>query len=245
MASLAELKERAKARTAANRAASPAEAAPVLAAPSPTPTSPAPASRAAVEAKGKGAAAKASARQEEEHPSGDPRFKVIDRTLKRLQYQQDALIEVLHTAQESFGFLSPDILIYVARQLKLPPSWVYGVATFYHFFSLKPTGEHNCVVCLGTACYVKRANEVLAGLQQTYGIESGQTTPDGKMSLSTARCLGSCGLAPVLVLDGEVIGRDTPELLLQRVQLRLAAGAATNNRPAAAELAAITGQRMG
>ena len=71
-----------------------------------------------------------------EHPSGDPRFKLLDRTLKRLQYQQDALIEVLHTAQESFGFLSDDLMIYVARQLKLPLSWVYGVATFYHFFSL-------------------------------------------------------------------------------------------------------------
>ena len=77
------------------------------------------------------------------HPSGDNRFKVIDRTLKRFQYQQDALIEVLHTAQETFGFLSDDLLIYVARQLKLPLSWVYGVATFYHFFSLKPQGEHN------------------------------------------------------------------------------------------------------
>lgn len=238
MASLAELKERAKARTAANRAATAPETVPAPAVSTPTSAS---AKRAPAAVAGKGATGKASARQEEEHPSGDPRFKVIDRTLKRLQYQQDALIEVLHTAQESFGFLSPDILIYVARQLKLPPSWVYGVATFYHFFSLKPTGEHNCVVCLGTACYVKRAAEVLAGLQTFYGIESGQTTPDGKMSLSTARCLGSCGLAPVLVLDGEVIGRDIPELLLQRVQQRLAAGAAAHELPAAVALAAQIG----
>lgn len=236
MASLAELKERAKARTAANRAASAPESAPVPAAPTPAPAKRAPAAVA-----GKGATAKASARQEEEHPSGDPRFKVIDRTLKRLQYQQDALIEVLHTAQESFGFLSPDLLIYVARQLKLPPSWVYGVATFYHFFSLQPTGEHNCVVCLGTACYVKRAAEVLATLQQAYGIEPGKTTPDGKMSLSTARCLGSCGLAPVVVLDGEVIGRDTPDLLFQRIQQRLAAKEAAHNPPAVVELAASMG----
>lgn len=242
MASLAELKERAKARTAANRAASPTEIAPALAVSPPTA---APAGRAAGQAPtrtpGKGATAKASARQEEEHPSGDPRFKVLDRTLKRLQYQQDALIEVLHTAQESFGFLSPDILIYVARQLKLPPSWVYGVATFYHFFSLQPTGEHNCVVCLGTACYVKRAAEVLAALQKAYGIEPGQTTADGKMSLSTARCLGSCGLAPVLVLDGEVIGRDTPDILFQRIQQRLVAKEAAHNPPAAVELAASMG----
>lgn len=230
MASLAELKERAKARTAVNRAAAPEETIPA-------PAEPSSGRPAASRPPSKGAAAKASARQEEEHPSGDPRFKVIDRTLKRLQYQQDALIEVLHTAQESFGFLSADILIYVARQLKLPPSWVYGVATFYHFFSLQPTGEHNCVVCLGTACYVKRAAEVLAVLQQTYNVEPGKTTADGKLSLSTARCLGSCGLAPVLVLDGEVIGRDTPDLLLQRVQKRLAAGAAANGQSAAVELA--------
>ena len=85
------------------------------------------------------------------HPSGDPRFKLIDRTLKRFSYQQDALIEVLHTAQEAFGFLEDDLLIYVARQLKLPLSWVYGVATFYHFFSLKPQGEHTCICLLYTS----------------------------------------------------------------------------------------------
>jgi len=156
-----------------------------------------------------------------EHPSGDPRFALIDRTLKRLRYQQDALIEVLHTAQEAFGYLDEDLLVYVARQLKLPLSWVYGVATFYHFFSLKPQGEHNCIVCMGTACYVKRAAEISAALQAQYGIAPGRTTPDGKLSLLTARCLGSCGLAPVLVLDGQVLGQETPESTLKAVQARL------------------------
>jgi bidirectional [NiFe] hydrogenase diaphorase subunit len=159
---------------------------------------------------------------EAEHPSGDPRFKMIDRTLKRFQYQQDALIEVLHTAQEAFGFLENDLLIYVAHQLKLPLSWVYGVATFYHFFSLKPNGEHTCIVCMGTACYVKRAAEIVASLQSQYGIEAGHTTPDGKLSIATARCLGSCGLAPVLVLDNEVLGRETPESVLEKVAARIA-----------------------
>jgi bidirectional [NiFe] hydrogenase diaphorase subunit len=153
-----------------------------------------------------------------DHPSGDNRFKVIDRTLKRFQFQQDALIEVLHTAQEAFGFLSDDLLIYVARQLKLPLSWVYGVATFYHFFSLKPQGEHNCTICLGTACYVKNAAELIAGLRQSYGIEPGQMTPDRRFSVSTARCLGSCGLAPVVLLDGNVIGRAVPESLIAQIQ---------------------------
>lgn len=165
------------------------------------------------------------------HPSGDPRFSLIDRTLKRFSFQQDALIEVLHTAQESFGYLSDDLLIYVAHRLKLPLSWVYGVATFYHFFTLTPQGEHNCIVCMGTACYVKRAAEIVAALQQEYGVNTGETTHDGSLSLSTARCLGSCGLAPVLVLDGEVLPRETPESTLIRVRERIAGSSpATQHR---------------
>jgi bidirectional [NiFe] hydrogenase diaphorase subunit len=160
------------------------------------------------------------------HPSGDPRFKLIDRTLKRFQFQQDALIEVLHTAQESFGYLDEDLLIYVARQLKLPLSWVYGVATFYHFFSLEPLGEHSCNVCMGTACYVKGAAQIVAALQAEFGIEPGQTTEDGKFSIATARCLGSCGLAPVIVMDGEVLGKIGPDEVLAQVHERLATRAA-------------------
>jgi bidirectional [NiFe] hydrogenase diaphorase subunit len=169
-------------------------------------------------------------RAKADHPSGDNRFKVIDRTLKRFQYQQDALIEVLHTAQESFGFLSNDLLVYVARQLKLPLSWVYGVATFYHFFSLKPQGEHNCTICLGTACYVKNAAELIAVLRQAYAIEPGQMTPDHQFSISTARCLGSCGLAPVVLMDGNVIGRAVPETLLAEVRAALNASPQQANR---------------
>jgi bidirectional [NiFe] hydrogenase diaphorase subunit len=165
---------------------------------------------------------KSTVAKKDEHPSGDSRFKLIDRTLKRFQYRQDALIEVLHTAQEAFGFLSDDLLIYVARQLKLPYSWVYGVATFYHFFSLKPQGDHNCIICLGTACYVKYAADILTALQKEYRIEPGQTTPDHRLSLMTARCLGSCGLAPVMVVDGEVVGRATPGIAVETVERVLA-----------------------
>lgn len=179
-----------------------------------------------------------------QHPSGDPRFALIDRTLKRMQYQQDALIEVLHTAQEAFGFLEEDLLIYVARQLKLPLSWVFGVATFYHFFSLKPQGEHNCIVCMGTACYVKRAAEIVAALQAAYGIEAGGTTPDGKLSVLTARCLGSCGLAPVLVLDGDVLARQTPEETLMAVQARLR-GAPPADEPVVATAAVTIDEENG
>lgn len=210
MASLAELKERAKARTAANKAAAKESATETTTTAPPTAGS-----------KGKPEAVRASKKLEIPHPSGDTRFKLVDRTLQRFQYQQDALIEVLHTAQEAFGFLEDDLLIYVARQLKLPFSWVYGVATFYHFFSLKPQGEHSCVVCLGTACYVKRAAEIVAALRAEFGIEPGQTTPDNRLSISAARCLGSCGLAPVLVLDGKVLGREVPESVVEQVRARL------------------------
>jgi bidirectional [NiFe] hydrogenase diaphorase subunit len=175
-------------------------------------------------------------RADEEHPSGDPRFALIDRTLKRFQYQQDALIEVLHTSQEAFGFLSDDLLIYVAHQLKLPLSWVYGVATFYHFFTLKPQGEHNCIVCMGTACYVKRAAEIVAALQKEFGVAPGETTASGAFSLATARCLGSCGLAPVLVLDGDVLPRETPETALEQVLQRLQKAAKPASEPAVREL---------
>ena len=169
------------------------------------------------------------------HPSDDARYKMVDRTLKRFHHQQDALIEVLHTAQEVFGFLDDDLLIYVARRLQLPLSWVYGVATFYHFFSLKPQGEHTCTICMGTACYVKRAAEIIALLQKEFGVEPGETTSDGKLSVATARCLGSCGLAPVLVVDNEVLGRETPESTLDFVK-KMVNGKSANGKAAVAQL---------
>lgn len=155
------------------------------------------------------------------HPSGDNRFKLLEATMKRLQYQPDALIEVLHKAQELFGYLSVDLLLYVAHSLKLPPSRVYGVATFYHFFSLAPQGEHSCVVCLGTACYVKGAAALLAAVEQEAGVKSGATTPDNKLSLITARCLGACGIAPATVFDGTVAGHQTIETVIARVRAAL------------------------
>jgi bidirectional [NiFe] hydrogenase diaphorase subunit len=144
--------------------------------------------------------------------------------MKRHQYQPDALIEVLHKAQELFGYLSVDLLLYIARSLKLPPSRVYGVATFYHFFSLAPQGQHTCVVCLGTACYVKGAATLLAAVEHEAGVKAGATTPDNRLSLMTARCLGACGIAPAVVLDGEVAGQQTTETVLDRVKGWIAHG---------------------
>jgi bidirectional [NiFe] hydrogenase diaphorase subunit len=150
--------------------------------------------------------------------SGDNRFKLLEATMKRHQYQSDALIEVLHTAQELFGYLEENLLLYIAHSLKLPPSRVYGVATFYHFFSLKQKGEHSCVVCMGTACYVKGAANLIAAVEKLAKVPPGGTTSDGKLSLMTARCIGACGIAPATVLDGTVIGRQTPEALLDQVK---------------------------
>lgn len=157
------------------------------------------------------------------HPSGDNRFKILEATMKRHQYQADALIEVLHKAQELFGFLAPDLLILIARSLKVPLSRVYGVATFYHFFSMAPQGEHTCVVCLGTACYVKGSANLLAAAEQVAGIKTGETTADNKVSLASARCLGACGIAPTVVIDGEVVGQVSTEQIVARVLTLLGA----------------------
>lgn len=152
------------------------------------------------------------------HPSGDKRFKLLEVAMKRHQFQQHALIEVLHAAQELFGYLETDLLYFIARQLKLPPSKVYGVATFYHFFSLKPKGEHTCVVCTGTACYVKGADALIQAAEKLAHIKTGETTPDNRLSLMTARCLGACGIAPAVVLDGTVRGHENSERLCQQLK---------------------------
>lgn len=152
------------------------------------------------------------------HPSGDDRYTIVDRTLKRFRFEADALLEVLNTAQETFGFLSEDLLIYISNQLHVPLSRVYGVATFYHLFTFSPRGEHNCTVCTGTACHVKGSADIVASLAQAFSIRPGETTSDGRFSLVTARCLGCCGLAPVIVLDGEVHAKQTPEAAAERTR---------------------------
>ncbi len=149
--------------------------------------------------------------------AGDKRFKILEVHIKKFQHRQDALIEVLHKAQELFGYLDDDVLRFVAWQLKLPASRVYGVATFYHFFTLKPQGQHTCVVCLGTACYVKGADKILAAVQERTHIAAGETTPDNKLSLLTARCIGACGIAPAVVYDGKVAPKQTPAEALRHL----------------------------
>jgi len=150
-------------------------------------------------------------------PVRDNREKLLERAMSRYQYSGDALIEVLHTAQELFGFLSPPLLKTIAHKLRLPPSRVLGVASFYHFFSLKPKGEHTFTVCLGTACYVAGALGLIETLERRC-CKAGHTTPDGKVSVETARCIGSCGLAPAVIYDGGVLARVTPQMLDRQLE---------------------------
>ena len=153
-----------------------------------------------------------------EHASGDKRFKILEAHMKKHLFRQDALIEVLHKAQELFGFLEDDLLLFISYKLKLPASRVYGVATFYHFFTLKPQGKHTCVVCMGTACYVKGADKLIAAVEGELKTKFGETTTDNKVSLLTARCIGACGIAPAVVYDGTVTPRQSPASALSQVK---------------------------
>lgn len=140
-------------------------------------------------------------------PSDDKRWRQVDVRMRKLGYRPDGLIEVLHTTQELFGYLDDEALGFVSDSLGVPPSKVYGVATFYSHFTLKPQGLHTCVVCTGTACYINGAGAILAEISRRLGIEAGGTTPDGKVSLLKARCLGACSMAPAVVVDGDVHGK--------------------------------------
>lgn len=153
-------------------------------------------------------------------PTDDKRWRLVEATMRRHNYRPNCLIEALHTVQESFGYLDKPALSYVARSLHVPFSRAYGVATFYNYFSLKPPGEHTCVVCLGTACYIKGSGELMSALEQSLGIKAGETTPDGQVSLLAVRCIGSCGLAPAGVVDGQVLPKVTAEQMLNRIGSR-------------------------
>ena len=153
-----------------------------------------------------------------EPPSDDKRWRIVNATMRRHGYSSDALIETLHTVQEAFGYLDSVSLHFVAKTLNVPLSRVYGVATFYNFFNLKPQGEHACVVCMGTACYIKGAPAILERLHQDFGLEIGETTPDNRVSLTIARCLGACGLAPAATIDGEVAGKLEPDAAAAKVE---------------------------
>ncbi len=127
------------------------------------------------------------------------------------------LIMILHKVQEEYKYIPRPVAFEVARILDIPLAKIYGVVTFYHFFKLEKPGEHNLQVCMGTACYLKGAADIISSLESQLGIKVGQTTQDGKFSIEAVRCVGCCGLAPVLVVQEEVFGKLTtkkiPEVL--------------------------------
>ena len=121
------------------------------------------------------------------------------------------LINILHEAQHLHGYLPEEMQRIIASKLRIPVSKVYGVVTFYTFFTMTPKGKHPISVCMGTACYVRGSEKLLEEFKRVLGIEVGETTPDGKYSLDCLRCVGACGLAPVITINDDVYGRLVPE----------------------------------
>jgi NADH:ubiquinone oxidoreductase subunit E len=135
------------------------------------------------------------------------KFKELDSYVDALPEKHGMLISVLHKAQAIFGYLPQEVQLHVARKLDLPAAKVYGVVSFYSYFAEEPRGDHIINVCTGTACFVRGAEGILKELESHLGIKSGQTTPDGRFTIDALRCVGACGLAPVVMVDGKVYGR--------------------------------------
>ena len=148
----------------------------------------------------------------------DNRRMLLEKTMKEHNYEESALLEILHRAQDIYGFLDKELLMDISQSLNLPPSHVFGVATFYSFFKLKRTGQHVVTGCLGTACYVKGVDEIMRAIEDEYNIKRGESTPDGKLSLLVTRCIGACAMAPTIVVDNEMIAKATKEVVLQRIK---------------------------
>ena len=147
-------------------------------------------------------------------PSNDKRWKIVNGTMRKNGFARHALIETLHTVQSSFGYLDDEAIRFVALSLRVPLSQAYGVATFYHYFSLRPPGKHTMTICTGTACYIKGTERLVSAAEAHLHLQVGRTTKDGEISLMTARCVGACSRAPVVLFDSEVSGEVTREEML-------------------------------
>jgi bidirectional [NiFe] hydrogenase diaphorase subunit len=155
----------------------------------------------------------------------DNRRMLLEKTLKEYDYQPSALLEILHKAQSIYGYLGKDLLMDVAQSLHLPPSTVFGVATFYSFFNLTKPGEHIVTGCLGTACYVKGSEQIMQAIESEFNVKRGGTTADGKLSLFVTRCIGACAISPAIIIDDEVIGKATKEVVIERIKKLLGGSA--------------------
>ena len=148
----------------------------------------------------------------------DKRRALLEKVLKDNNYQESALLEILHQAQEIYAYLDKDLLMDISGSLNLPPSHVFGVVTFYSFFKLKKSGEHVVTGCLGTACYVKGVEQIIEAIEQEFDLKRGGSTADGKLSLLLTRCIGACAMAPNIVVDDQVIGKATTEVVIQKIK---------------------------
>ncbi len=151
----------------------------------------------------------------------DKRFRIIEEIIKKHNYEPSCLLEIFHIAQELFGCLDRHLLKNISSSLKLPPSYLFGVVTFYNFFRLKHPGEHVITACLGTACYVKGIEDILLAIEKEFNLKRGGTSADGKLSLFTTRCIGACASAPNIIVDGEVISNATVDAVLQTIKSHL------------------------
>jgi bidirectional [NiFe] hydrogenase diaphorase subunit len=148
----------------------------------------------------------------------DDRWRAVEDRMRQLGFRPDGLIEVLHAAQQAFGYLSTEVLGAVATALGVPLSSVYGVATFYSHFTLRPHGRHVCVVCTGTACHIGGSATILAAVLACIAATSEEAVPDERISVLTTRCPGTCSLAPMMVVDGTAVGPITRHDAVSRLE---------------------------
>lgn len=148
----------------------------------------------------------------------DRRLVTLDKTIEEHDHHRNALLEILQKAQELYGYLDLDVMMHISEELRLPPSHVYGAATFYNFFRLQEPGQHIVTPCLGTACYVKGVDDIVLAIENEYGVKRGGSTPDGRLSLFVTRCIGACAQAPNVVVDGYVMGKVKKEDVLKRIE---------------------------
>ena len=138
---------------------------------------------------------------------------MLDRVLAEHRYDPSSVIAVMQAVQKTYRYLPQEMLSYIAEKLGISEAKIYGVATFYSQFNLYPKGQYKISVCLGTACYVKGSGDIYNKLMEILGIAGGECTADGKFSLDACRCIGACGLAPVMMINDDVYGRLTPDEL--------------------------------
>lgn len=138
-------------------------------------------------------------------------FKELENYILTLEDKKSSLIIILHKAQEIFGYIPEEVQEFIAEKIEVPVSKVYGVVSFYNFFSMEPKGKYPISVCTGTACYVRGAEKILEALQKELGLKLGGVTEDGLFSLDSLRCVGACGLAPVILVGKDVHGKVKPE----------------------------------